>query len=118
MIVDDSGVIRKVAKRILTSIDLVVIEASTGYGALNLCELDMPDIIVLDTGLPDIDSTDFIRQLKGVEGSASPQILLLMTEFDIGTYMRAKRAGAGGYLLKPFERRHLVERVRQMKIAA
>lgn len=118
MIVDDSGVIRKVAKRILTSIDMVVVEASTGHGALSLCEVHMPDVIVLDAGLPDLATIDFLRQLKALDGPVRPQVLLLMTEFDIGAYMRAKRAGASGYLLKPFDRKHLVERFRQMKVAA
>ena len=62
MIVDDSSVIRKVAKRILSSPQLLVSEASSATEAIYMCEADMPDVIMLDATLPDMDTVDFIRQ--------------------------------------------------------
>src|SRR5215470_6418413 len=88
MFVDDSSVVRKVAKRILGSPELIVIEASTGAEALDMCQHDMPEIIVVDSGLPDMTAVEFI-----------------------------KRAGAQGYLLKPFNRAQLLERFRQLQAA-
>jgi two-component system, chemotaxis family, chemotaxis protein CheY len=118
MIVDDSSVIRKVAKRILSSIDMVVVEAYGGYDAVGMCAAHMPDIIIVDTTLPDMTTVDFLRQVKAIETPIIPHILVLMAEFDVGAYMRAKRAGASGYLLKPFNRSHLLERFRQLSVAA
>ena len=54
MFVDDSSVIRKVAKRILGGPDMLVIEAASGLDALDMCAADMPDIIVVDGALPDM----------------------------------------------------------------
>jgi two-component system, chemotaxis family, chemotaxis protein CheY len=118
MIVDDSSVIRKVAKRILGGPDMLVIEAGSAAEALYMCEADMPDVIIVDGSLPDMPTVDFIRQALAIEGTVKPQIVICVTEFDVGAIMRAKRAGAKGYILKPFNRPQLLDRFRAMELAA
>ena len=118
MIVDDSSVIRKVASRILGGSDLFVQEAATGDDALVMCATQMPDIIIVDSRLPDIAAEDLIRQLATLNSFVKPHIVVCMTEFDVGAIMRAKRAGARGYILKPFNRSQLLERFRDMDLAA
>lgn len=116
MIVDDSSVIRKVAKRILSGPELLVIEASSATEALYMCEADMPHIIVLDSTLPDMEAVEFIQRAMAIEAETKPQIVVCVTQFDIGKIMRAKRAGAKGYILKPFNRQLLLERFRAMDL--
>ncbi|RWC63259.1 response regulator [Mesorhizobium sp.] len=118
MFVDDSSVIRKVAKRILGGSEMIVIEAASGLDALEMCAADMPEIIVVDGALPDVPAVDLIRRVRAMESSIRPQILISLVELDIASIMRAKRAGAQGYLLKPFNRSQLLERFRTLKIAA
>lgn len=118
MFVDDSSVIRKVAKRILNGPDMLVIEADNGQDALDMCSAQMPDIIVVDGALPDMSAEDFIRRVRGMASIVKPQIAVSLIEVDIGAIMRAKRAGAQGYLLKPFNRPQLLERFRQLDAAA
>jgi len=118
MIVDDSSVIRKVARRILGGPDMIVVEAGSGGEALSMCSAEMPDIIVVDTSLPDMAAVDFIRQAVALDERFRPHVVICMTEFDVGAIMRAKRAGAKGYILKPFNRAQLLERFREMQIAA
>jgi two-component system chemotaxis response regulator CheY len=117
MFVDDSSVIRKVAKRILGA-DMVVVEADNGLDAIEMCATDMPDVIVVDGNLPDMEAVDFIRRIRTVQSPVVPQILISLVEVDIGAIMRAKRAGAQGYLLKPFNRPQLLERFRALPDAA
>ncbi len=117
MFVDDSPVIRKVAKRILGGPDLLVVEASTGYDAIAMCGTEMPDIIVVDGGLPDLSAVEFIRRIRSIESLVKPQIVISLTEVDISAIMRAKRAGAQGYLLKPFDRPQLIDRFRMLEAA-
>ena len=117
MFVDNSSVIRKVAKRILGTRDVIVVEAASGYDALEVCTQDMPDIIVVDSALPDMSTVEFIRRVRAIEASVKPQIAICLTEVDIGAIMRAKRAGAQGYLLKPFNRPQLLERFRSFEAA-
>ena len=118
LFVDDSSVIRKVAKRILAGPELTVIEAASGFDALDICLDDMPDIIVVDGSLDDMSAVEFIRRVRAIEAPVRPQIAICLTEVDIGAIMRAKRAGAQGYLLKPFNRPQLLERFRSLQAAA
>lgn len=118
LFVDDSSVIRKVAKRILGGSDLIVIEASTGVEAAEMCAGDMPDVVVIDGGLTDVQAVDLIRRIRAMESPITPQILISLVEVDAAAIMRAKRAGAQGYLLKPFNRAQLLESFRFLKIAA
>lgn len=118
LFVDRSSVICKVAKRILGGPDMVVVEASSGYDALDMCTASMPDFIVVDAALSDISATEFIRRVRAVDAPARPRIMLCLTEIDIGAIMRAKRAGAEGYLLKPFNRPQLLDCFRNMQSAA
>ncbi|MVA98588.1 response regulator [Nitratireductor sp. CAU 1489] len=118
MIIDDSSIIRKVVNRILGSQDTVVVEASNGTDALAMCAAQMPDTIIVDCVLPDMASSDFIRDVKALPSGKNVRILISILEFDIGTIMRAKRAGANGYMFKPFNRAQLVERFRELQEAA
>jgi two-component system chemotaxis response regulator CheY len=112
MFVDDSSLIRKVAKRILNGPDLTVIEAGTGLDAIEMCQADMPDIVVIDWALPDFPTIDVIRRIRAIPSPAVPYIAICLTEKDAAAIMRAKRAGAQGYVLKPFNRAQLLERFR------
>ena len=118
MIVDDSSVIRKVAKRILAGPQMLVVEATSGQEALELCSVEMPDMIMVDGVLPDMSTTDFISQVRAMDnGNKSPRIAICIPEMDIGTIMRSKRAGAAGYIMKPFNRPTLVEGFRHLQAA-
>jgi two-component system, chemotaxis family, chemotaxis protein CheY len=112
LIVDTSSVIRKVAKHILLSNGLQVGEATSGYEALMACEHEMPDLVIVDATLPDMTTPAFVRELTAIRAEGAPKILICLTEMDIGAIMRAKRAGAAGYLLKPFDRPQLQARIR------
>jgi two-component system chemotaxis response regulator CheY len=118
MFVDDSSVIRKVAKRILGGPEMVVIEAATGLDAIEMCAADMPDIIVVDGSLPDMATSEVISRIRAIESPVKPQIAVCLIEIDVGAIMRAKRAGAQGYILKPFTRPQLLERFRSLQAAA
>ncbi len=118
MFVDDSAVIRKVAKRILGSTELIIIEATTGFDAVAMCAADMPEIIVVDGALHDMTAVEFIRRVRAIETPVKPRIAICLTEVDIAAIMRAKRAGAQGYLLKPFNRPQLLDKFRTLQKAA
>ncbi|UUP16431.1 response regulator [Nitratireductor thuwali] len=118
LIVDDSSVIRKVAKRILAGPDMLVAEAGSAYEAIEICTHEMPEAIVVDATLPDMDAAELISRLVALDPDAKPHILLCTYAMDIGPIMRAKRAGAAGYMLKPFTRAQLLNNFRQLQAAA
>jgi two-component system chemotaxis response regulator CheY len=118
LIVDSSAVIRKVAKRILTTQHDFVMEAENGIAALAALHSKGADIVMVDGDIADVALTDFIRQVRLICEHDQPQIVVMMTEMDLVTMTKAKRAGANDYLLKPFDRMQLTRRVQEFKEAA
>lgn len=102
LVVDDSAVIRKVARRILEGLHLRAIEASDGKSALAACEKAMPDAILLDWNMPETDGFAFICALRKLPGGATPKVVFCTTENEVGHIARAMHAGADQYMMKPF----------------
>jgi two-component system chemotaxis response regulator CheY len=104
LIVDDSSVIRKVARRILEDFDFNVTEAEDGAAALDVCRRSMPDMILLDWHLPVMDGLDFLGVLRAMDDGRRPKVVFCASEADVAQIARALRAGADEYILKPFDR--------------
>jgi two-component system, chemotaxis family, chemotaxis protein CheY len=118
LIVDDSSVIRKVAKRILGGPELSVAEADSGADAIEKSRIAMPDYIIVDGLLPDMTVEEFIDEIRTlVPNGKMPKISVCMVELDVPRIMRAKRAGAVNYCMKPFTRPQLMERFRELSAA-
>jgi two-component system, chemotaxis family, chemotaxis protein CheY len=105
LIVDDSSVVRKVARRIMEELDFNVAEAEEGAQALDMCRQAMPDLILLDWSMPVMDGVEFLLQLrKQLSGGDKPKVVFCTTENDVAQIAKAMRAGADDFLLKPFDR--------------
>ncbi|HEY8594589.1 MAG TPA: response regulator [Devosiaceae bacterium] len=104
LVVDDSSVIRRVARRILEDIDFVIDEAEDGQEAFEKCRKEMPDAILLDSSMPIMNGLEFLRQLRSFVGGEKPKIVFLTTENDVGHIAMALKAGANQYCMKPFDR--------------
>lgn len=104
LVIDASSVIRKVTGRICEDLSLRVSEAETGAEGLAICRRDMPDAVMVEWQMPDIDVIDLIREIRGLEQGQHPKVLLCMTEYNLAHIARAKRAGADDYILKPFDK--------------
>jgi len=64
LVVDDSSVIRKVARRILEGLEFQIAEAEDGEQALEACRRQMPDAVLLDWNMPKMDGYEFLRALR------------------------------------------------------
>jgi len=104
LIVDDSSVVRKVARRVLEDMDFVVDEAEDGQEAFDKCRQEMPDAIFLDWQMPIMGGIEFLRLLRGFVGGERPKVVFCTTEHDIGQIALALKSGANDYMLKPFDR--------------
>jgi len=103
LIVDDSRVVRAVARRILENLDYAVQEAEDSAAGLQACRENMPDLIFLDWNLPQMKGVDFVKSVRGQEAGAHPVILFCTTECDPAEVASAVAAGANDYLIKPFD---------------
>ena len=103
LIVDDSKVIRMVAKKILAELEFETEEAEDGKVALELCEKSMPDAVLLDWNMPVMSGIDFLRELRALPDGERPVVVFCTTENDIEHIQEALAAGANEYIMKPFD---------------
>ena len=103
LIVDDSKVIRMVAKKILQEMSFATWEAEDGQGALDMCRKELPDAVLLDWNMPVMSGIDFLRELRQIPGGQKPVVVFCTTENDIAHIQEAIEAGANEYIMKPFD---------------
>jgi len=104
LIVDDSRVIRKVARRILEELKFGIDEAEDGLDALEICRRKMPDAILLDWNMPNMSGIEFLRALRREPSGGKPIVVFCTTENDIAHITEAIGAGANEYIMKPFDK--------------
>ena len=103
LIVDDSKVVRKVARRILEDLHFAIEEAADGKLAMEACLKQMPDVILLDWNMPVMNGIDFLRTLRGTADGDTPVVVFCTTENDLAHIQQAIGAGANEYIMKPFD---------------
>lgn len=114
LVVDDSRVVRKVARRILESSGLSVTEAGDGQEALDACRKQLPDCILLDWNMPVMDGLAFLRALRREFGPTNPPVVFCTTENDMGHIHAAILNGAQEYIMKPFDEDILTSKFAQV----
>lgn len=113
--VDDTDAARYAKSRILSRAGYRVIEAASGQEALNLAQSETPDLVLLDTKLPDINGFEVCRRLKS--DPLTRMVLVLQTSASyVATpdKVRALDSGADNYLFEPIEPDELVANVRAL----
>ena len=103
LVVDDSRVIRKVARRILEDLGFEVAEAGDGVEAMAWCQAVMPDAVLLDWRMPGMDGLEFLKQLRQEPGGDGPRVIFCSVENEIEAIREALDAGADEYIMKPFD---------------
>jgi two-component system chemotaxis response regulator CheY len=111
LIVDDSKVIRKVARHILETLDFAVDEAEDGRQALGRCEEQLPDVVLLDWNMPVMGGMEFLRTLRQRDYKCQPKVVFCTTENDAAHIRAALEAGADEYVMKPFDRETLATKM-------
>jgi two-component system chemotaxis response regulator CheY len=116
LVVDDSRVVRKVARRILEGHGFIVEEAEDGVAALEACRRHMPDSVLLDWNMPRMNGIEFLKALRQEFGPGKPPVLFCTTENDISFIERAIEHGAQEFIMKPFDAEILLGKFAQVGI--
>jgi two-component system, chemotaxis family, chemotaxis protein CheY len=103
LVVDDSRVVRKVARRIVEDLGFECDEAENGQKAYDLCQKTLPDAILLDWNMPVMSGIEFLERLRLMENGSHPKVVFCTTENDIDHIQRAIQSGANEYIMKPFD---------------
>ena len=110
MVVDDEPAIRRFLRTSLRAEGYEIVEEETGEAALAEIRRRVPDLIMLDLGLPGVDGLEVIRRVRGT-GSTVP-IIVLTSRTDEAGKVEALDLGADDYVTKPFGVDELLARIR------
>lgn len=111
LVVDDSSVVRKVARGLLEALGFSVEEAVDGTPALDACARSMPDVILLDWSMPVTDGLTFLKALRASEGGQGPKVIFCTAMNDLDHIAKAVAVGADEYIMKPFDAEILREKL-------
>ena len=117
LVVDVCRVIRTVACRILQDLHFETGEAEDGASALAACRSQMPELILLDVNIPNMDSIAFLKALRRERGGDRPVVVFCTTENDIACISEALGAGANEYIMKPFDRSVIEAKLAEVGLA-
>lgn len=109
--IDDTDAILNFLRISLEAVGARFHGAATASGGLALCESDMPDLIVLDLGLPDKEGFDIMPRLKRIDREGKIPIIVLTVRNTPEDREKADALGASAYITKPFEMDDLLEAI-------
>jgi two-component system chemotaxis response regulator CheY len=112
--VDDSRTMREMLRMALADVGFRVVQAEDGVHGLEVLAAERPDVIVTDINMPRMDGFGFIEAVRQDAQYRAIPILVLTTESDDEKKARARRAGATGWIVKPFDPAKLVAAIRRV----
>lgn len=114
LIVDDSRVIRRMAADILKGLGLRTAEAENGLKAVEFCRSTVPDMVLLDWNMPEMDGISCLRALRAMALEPRPVVVMCTTENGVAKICEALEAGADEYIMKPYDRDVLLDKLAQV----
>jgi two-component system chemotaxis response regulator CheY len=103
LVVDESPVVRKIARRLLENLEFAVAEAADGDEGLAWCRAMMPELVLLDAGMAGMSGLEFLRRLRLEPGGRAPKVVFCSADADLDRIRAALDAGAAEYVIKPFD---------------
>lgn len=103
LIVDDSRIVRQIARRMLEEAGLRVAEAADGVEGLDACRSCRPDYLLLDWNMPRMNGIECLKAIRREFGMESPRVILCTTENEPDRIVVAIEAGAQEFIMKPFD---------------
>ena len=116
LIVDDSRVVRKIARKIMEDLGISCEEAEDGQKAFEACMVKMPEIVLLDWNMPVMSGIEFLRKLRQAPDGDFPKVVFCTTENDFSFIQEALEAGASEYIMKPFDSEIIESKLTQIGI--
>lgn len=113
LIVDDSRPIRRIESEILRELGFETADASNGKEALAKLEASpLPDVVLVDWNMPEMNGLEFISAVRHDSRYHGLAVLMVTTETETDQMLRALSAGADEYLMKPFQKEGLIDKLR------
>ncbi|HEY3930705.1 MAG TPA: response regulator [Candidatus Koribacter sp.] len=115
LIVDDSSAMRAYLKMILKSFGFETSEAKNGREGLQLMKNETaPALVLLDWNMPEMDGFTMLRELRAVSRFQNVKVMMVTTETEMAEMSRALGAGADEYVMKPFTREVIADKLQML----
>lgn len=113
MVVDDSKTIRMIVRRILLELGFEVFEAGNGKEGLEVmaAQKNEMDLVLADWNMPEMNGLELVKALRKIPELASLKVIMVTTETEMGQMASALEAGANEYVMKPFSKDILKEKL-------
>lgn len=119
LVVDDSRTICTILKRLLNEIGYTVSTANDGRQALESLKAGpVPELILVDWNMPVMDGLEFVKRLRADESYTAVKCLMVTTETELERVSSALEAGADEYIMKPFAKEAVVEKLELLGLGA
>jgi two-component system, chemotaxis family, chemotaxis protein CheY len=118
MVIDDSRAIRMILSGILGELGYEVRQAVNGKDALAQAEQNADlSLFLVDWNMPEMNGLEFVQHVRKDARFAKVPVMMVTTETEINQVMKALEAGANEYVMKPFTRDMIEEKLRMMGVA-
>ncbi len=113
MTVDDSRIIRRIIKGVISTLDYETVEADCGTAALEILGSGDEDIslVLLDWNMPGMNGLEVLQAIKADDALKDIPVMMVTTEAEKANIVKAIQNGADNYLTKPFEQEELVTKI-------
>ena len=112
--VDDSRTMRNMLMMALADAGFRVVQAEDGIHGLEVLQHELPDVIITDINMPRLDGFGFIEAVRRIDRFRATPILVLTTESAPELKAKARKAGATGWIVKPFDPQKLVRSIQMV----
>lgn len=112
LVVDDSTAMRTILTRMLRELGMDVSQAKDGREALAyIAVAGLPDVMLVDWNMPEMNGLELVRAVRQDLGQRSSLMMMVTTETETAQMVKAFAAGANEYLMKPFTKEALIEKL-------
>jgi two-component system chemotaxis response regulator CheY len=119
LIVDDSRAMRMVLKGILKTLGFETFEAGHGKEGLErLQEVGATDLALVDWNMPEMNGLEFVQAVRAIDAYGDTRLVMITTETDMARVSAALEAGANEYLMKPFTKEAVLDKLALLGLAA
>lgn len=114
LVIDDSKSIRSILSKILKEIGFTVEEAGNGLEALDVIKKEKVDLALVDWNMPDMNGYEFIQEVRKDNTFKDMRMMMVTTETEMNKVVEALEAGANEYVMKPFTKEMIIEKLALM----
>jgi two-component system, chemotaxis family, chemotaxis protein CheY len=119
LVIDDSTAMRSILARMLRELGFEVLQAGNGQEAITCLQTaGRADLALVDWNMPEMDGLEFVRQVRAQGRPAAIRLVMVTSEVEAGRIALALAEGADEYIMKPFNRQVLEEKLRLLGLLA